>query len=112
MLKPLNAVPSPISGVTHTSTSNTITLSIELNDIRGDCCNLEDLWVQCTLLESNALSQSIPYQIGMNDVEFIDLKPAMSYNYQVKITIMDRDVILPIFSGTAATSTSEYNTTC
>ena len=48
----------------------------------------------------------------MNDVEFIDLKPTMSYNYQVKITIMDRDVILPIFSGTAATSTSEYNTTC
>ena len=87
----------------------TITLSIELNDIRGDSCDLNDLWVQYELKEQDCLSQSQPYKVGTNEYTFKDLpQTRTTYSYEIKITINDKDVIAT-FSGTA---TSECNTTC
>ena len=90
----LNAVPSPIASdltSNSTSTTNQITLSIELNNISGELCKLKDLWVQYDLHNQAAQSQS--YKVGNNMQVFKNLIQGNNYDYQIRITVNDTDVI-------------------
>ena len=98
--------PPNASGVTACRSSEEITFSIELNDIGGGSCNLDDLWVQYVLDEQDV---SQPYKVGCNEYAFRGLFQTRSmYSYEVRITINDRDVIATFFG----TVKSECNTNC
>ena len=84
--------------VSRDSKKKQITLSIELYDISGDLCELNDLWVQYDLHGQTAQSQS--YKVGNNMQVFNGLILENIYNYQIRITVNDEDVIAS-FRGTA-----------
>ena len=101
--------PPNASGVTAYGSSEEITLLIELNDIRGGSCNLDDLWVQY-VLDEQYVSQ--PYKVGSNEYAFSGLFQTRSmYSYEVRITINDRDVIAT-FSGTATSKCYKNCSVC
>ena len=97
-------MPSPLAPESVTVSvkdSNSITLSINLNDINGDRCNVTSLRVQVVLFLLNDVqgSRTIPYRVGTNEVTFSCLTSETTYNYQIKVT--EGDTVIANFFGTA-----------
>lgn len=100
---------SPNAGMPVIEFSFNITLSIELNNISGGSCNLNDLWVQYVLQQD---VQSQPYKVGRNEHVFnVVPRRRTNYSYHIRITINNKDVIAN-FSGNAtfSSATSECTT--
>ena len=91
------------SGVIATTTVDTVTLTIELQNITGSRCNAENLNVIFILLrEGGPIRMRSPYILGSTEVTFEGLSSGSTYNYHVNIT--ENEYTLSSYSGIATTS--------
>ena len=82
--------------------ANTIALSTDLQDISGDRCDVERLFIDYTLFFTESLTLSSLKSHGRNQITFTGLTPGTTYNYQINIT--EGSDLIATFFGTATTS--------